>query len=398
MIEVDERLTDLTHIPKNLRADNGEPGRRRFITGKKGKDRIIKVPRGVVIWRWLLPSDALLMRGVDRETTVKSLSEVRRKGIGGVSEVDTVRDDGLLGVRNGRDGEFSRKQVREMMRISIEDLKRRNCEKIFIVDMGLEHQNEDVAYIKPKPLMVARGGRGGRGNHSEDPWECEPGEAGESLFLELELKLFADVGLVGFPHSGKSSLLTSLTRADIFRVSPFSTSTTPYIGNMKFDDGISVTLLDVPGLPLHPIDLHTLIGSSYLKHVERTKALLYVIDVRHNRMDPIAAFDRLSAEVYSHSPDLASLPFVVVMNKVDKTGDVRDQEASERISFFNRWINTQANPPLRVVSVSPKYGHGLPELGGAIHSLYLESRNIKRTYTEKDTSAMSRSNHPPGLG
>ncbi len=177
--------------------------------------------------------------------------------------------------------------------------------------------------------LVAAGGRGGRGNaafatrHRTVPRFAEHGERVEERSLRLELKLIADVGLVGFPSAGKSSLVRSLSAATPRVESWPFTTLTPHLGVMRAGDGpdgtpIDVVLADVPGLIAGPADGKGL-GIRFLRHIERCLVLLHVLDAApfDAERDPVADLGSLRAELASHDPDLLERPSLCVLAKTD---------------------------------------------------------------------------------
>ena len=125
---------------------------------------------------------------------------------------------------------------------------------------------------------MARGGQGGLGNHKRrDVHETNPGEQGEEKEYELRLKMIADVGFIGFPNAGKSTLLASITRA-FPKIAPYPfTTLRPYVGLTRFVDGSQLVFADLPGI-IEGAHLNKGLGHRFLQHAERTKMLLYVID------------------------------------------------------------------------------------------------------------------------
>ncbi|MDT8370022.1 MAG: GTPase ObgE [Longimicrobiales bacterium] len=169
-------------------------------------------------------------------------------------------------------------------------------------------------------LVVARGGRGGRGNARfrtatrQSPRHWEPGEEGEVRTLELELKLIADVGLVGAPNAGKSTLLAAVSAAHPKIADYPFTTLTPNLGVVEVSDFRSFVLADIPGIVEGAHEGKGL-GHQFLRHIERTRTLAMVVPV--DTEDPQAEYEGLRAELRAYSPVLVDAPFCVVLSKVD---------------------------------------------------------------------------------
>lgn len=206
-----------------------------------------------------------------------------------------------------------------------------------------------------KRVVVARGGRGGRGNiHFATPYDraprrAEPGEGGEERKLRLELKVMADVGLLGFPNVGKSTFIRACSRAQPKVADYPFTTLTPHLGVVRVGDEATFVIADIPGLIPGAAEGAGL-GHRFLKHVERCRALLHLvtIDLADER-DPLADYDALQRELAAFDPELAARPQIVAMTKADLP-DVR--EAFERVkkAFAARGI------PLRLVSAATNEG------------------------------------------
>ena len=215
-------------------------------------------------------------------------------------------------------------------------------------------------------VVVARGGRGGRGNihfaTSSDraPRRAEPGEAGEEKALRLELKLIADVGLLGFPNVGKSTFIRAVSRArPIVADYPFTTLV-PHLGVVAVDAEASFVLADIPGLIPGAAEGAGL-GIRFLKHVERTRALLHLITVDPAEgRDPVRDFDALGAELAKFDPELAQRPQVVAMSKADLP-EVREAWGVAREKLAARGID------LKLVSAAT--GEGIREVVAAVYAL-----------------------------
>ena len=169
-------------------------------------------------------------------------------------------------------------------------------------------------------LIVARGGRGGRGNARfasstrQAPRHWEPGEEGEERIVRLELKLLADVGLVGEPNAGKSTLLATVTRAKPKVADYPFTTLTPNLGVVELPDFRSFVMADIPGL-IEGAHEGKGLGHQFLKHIERTRVLVILLPV--DLEDPQSTLESLRGELSRFSPDLALLPWCVAFSKVD---------------------------------------------------------------------------------
>jgi GTP-binding protein len=176
-------------------------------------------------------------------------------------------------------------------------------------------------------VMVARGGRGGLGNvhfatsTNQAPREAQLGEPGEERWIELELKLIADVGLVGYPNAGKSTLLSVVTNAKPKIADyPFTTLVpnlgVVVVGDPSHRDDYSFVLADIPGL-IEGAAQGVGLGHEFLRHVERTRLLLHLVDGANVEVDPWEEYEAINRELEEYSPDLATRPQIVVMTKMD---------------------------------------------------------------------------------
>ncbi len=170
-------------------------------------------------------------------------------------------------------------------------------------------------------LVVCRGGRGGRGNThfksstNQTPRTAEKGEPGEEKRLRLELKLIADIGIVGVPNAGKSTLLSVLTNAKP-KIAPYPfTTTEPNLGVAEVDDETTVVLADIPGL-IEGASQGAGLGHDFLRHIQRTRVLIHLLD--GPSPDPLADFSQINAELALFDPNLAKKPQLVALNKIDQ--------------------------------------------------------------------------------
>ena len=201
-------------------------------------------------------------------------------------------------------------------------------------------------FIEPgERFVIAKGGKGGRGNQHfatsthQAPTEHEPGRPGEEKNLRLELKLLADVGLVGFPNAGKSTLISRISAARPKIADYPFTTLEPNLGVASVDDR-SFVVADIPGL-IEGAHLGHGLGIQFLRHVERTRLLVHLVDVsEYTGRDPVNDFHVIVHELESFSDDLAGKPMFLVASKVDVAQDteridaLRDLAASLDMPFF----------------------------------------------------------------
>ena len=174
-----------------------------------------------------------------------------------------------------------------------------------------------------EPYILCRGGKGGWGNtHFAAPTRQAPrfaksGLPGESLDVVLELKLLADVGLIGFPNVGKSTLLSVVSRAQPKIANYHFTTLFPNLGVVYVEDGVSFVMADIPGI-IEGASEGAGLGHDFLRHIDRCRLLVHVVDVSGSEgRDPVADFDAINAELKQYSPELAQRPQIVAANKVD---------------------------------------------------------------------------------
>lgn len=184
-------------------------------------------------------------------------------------------------------------------------------------------------------VLVARGGRGGRGNArfvsstNRAPRRTEPGEHGEERFLRLQLKLIADAGLVGFPNAGKSTLISRISAARPKIAEYRFTTLTPNLGVVTLSDDRSFVVADVPGLIAGAHEGHGL-GDRFLRHIERTKVLVHLVDVSSaSGRDPVDDFESIQRELRLFDPAVAAKPQIVAANKIDALDDPARARALE---------------------------------------------------------------------
>jgi len=211
-------------------------------------------------------------------------------------------------------------------------------------------------------FVLARGGRGGRGNARfatathQAPTEHEPGRPGEEKRVRLELKLLADVGLVGFPNAGKSTLISRISAARPKIADYPFTTLEPNLGVAQLDDFRSFVVADMPGL-IQGAHLGHGLGMQFLRHIERTRLLVHLVDVSETGRDPLADFDIIMTELASFSDDLAQKPMFIVASKMDAAQD------PTRVDRLRQAAGTRELPFFEISSAT---GQGIEELKYAI--------------------------------
>jgi GTP-binding protein len=193
-----------------------------------------------------------------------------------------------------------------------------------------DDQTGDVLHDFTHPgerFVIAKGGKGGRGNQHfatsthQAPTEHEPGRPGDEKKLRLELKLLADVGLVGFPNAGKSTLISRISAARPKIADYPFTTLEPNLGVVQLPDFRSFVVADIPGL-IEGAHLGHGLGIQFLRHIERTRLLAHLVDVSESSgRDPVEDFETVLRELASFSDDLAAKPMIVVATKMDVAQD-----------------------------------------------------------------------------
>ncbi len=224
-------------------------------------------------------------------------------------------------------------------------------------------------------IVIARGGRGGRGNAAfksptnQTPREWEPGEVGEEKRIRLELKLIADVGFIGLPNAGKSTLLRAATRARPKVADYPFTTLTPQLGITEIDLERRMVLADIPGLIEGASDGAGL-GHRFLRHVERTRVLVHVLDIEPiDGSDPMQNYETIRKELHAYTAILAEKPEIIAVNKIDLLGDgdAEGDDAQTAIAMVRSALKLGVKD--QVFPISAATGAGVPALMEACYEL-----------------------------
>lgn len=203
----------------------------------------------------------------------------------------------------------------------------------------------------PEPYVLAKGGRGGAGNMNfansvrQSPKFAKPGQETEVLNIKLELKLLADVGLVGYPNVGKSTIISVCSEAKPQIANYHFTTLSPILGVVKYKDGKSFVMADIPGL-IEGAWKGVGLGHEFLRHIERCRLLVHVVDVSGSEgRDPCKDFDNINEELEKFNPELAKRSMIVVGNKCDIASE-------EDISRFKNYVSSKGYEYFSVVAAS----------------------------------------------
>lgn len=246
------------------------------------------------------------------------------------------------------------------------DMHGKNADTLYIpVPVGTIVRDFDTGEVlgdlteKDETLLVAKGGRGGKGNArfttstNQAPKTAEPGGDGEERTLILELKLLADVGIIGFPNAGKSTLISRISAARPKVADYPFTTLVPNLGVVSYGDGKTFVVADIPGI-IEGAHEGAGLGIQFLRHVERTKLLIHLIDLSPaTGRDPLDDYETLNRELEAYSAELSKKPQIVAPNKIDIT------EAREKLKEVKKYFDKKG---IAVYPVSSATGDGLKEL------------------------------------
>ncbi len=312
ILQADHDLNNLVaqYYQPRLVAQKGEKGMGKGMDGHAGKDLLVKVPCGTLIWR-LASSKSAEVSDAERDEQSTSL------------KLSTCKRSILRYAGSERAMEINLKAE------AAEPTEVHSHQKGELIADLTEHGQQ---------FVLCKGGRGGLGNRNfataarQAPRFAQPGEpGGEGEFL-LELRIIADVGLVGYPNAGKSTLLTAISKARP-KIAPYPfTTLTPQIGIVEYPDWHRLTVCDVPGL-IEGAHKNVGLGHSFLRHIERCKMLVLLLDMAAtDGRQPWDDYQNLLDELGLYDPTLLEKPRLVVANKMD------EPVAEENLKKFKRKI------------------------------------------------------------
>lgn len=219
-------------------------------------------------------------------------------------------------------------------------------------------------------VVLLKGGRGGNGNQHyatptmQAPKYAQPGQPAQELELLLELKVIADVGLVGFPNVGKSTFLSRVTNARPKIANYHFTTLNPNLGVVDLEGTSGFVIADIPGL-IEGASSGVGLGHEFLRHIERTKVIIHVVDAAGTEgRDPIADIYAINKELEAYNPDIAKRPQVIAANKMDAIG-----EESDSYAVIEKLRNEFEPRGIKVFPISAVSGKGLKELLYEVHEM-----------------------------
>jgi GTP-binding protein len=304
ILQADHDLNNLIaqYYQPRLIAPDGKPGLGKGMDGIGGKDLVVKVPRGTLVWRVA--------------------------GGGRPAEKKNIEDEN----ENEDEDEKPRLSTSASKRPLIRSASGAVAQEIDLskADMGAAPdahvKGESVADLTEhgQPFVLCKGGRGGLGNRNfataarQAPRFAQPGEPGEEGDFLLELRIIAEVGLVGYPNAGKSTLLTAISKARP-KIAPYPFTTLhPQIGIVEYADFHRLTVCDVPGL-IEGAHRNVGLGHAFLRHIERCKILVLLLDMAGtDGRAPWDDYQQLLSELKLYDPGLLEKPRLVVANKMDE--------------------------------------------------------------------------------
>jgi len=333
ILQADHDLNNLIaqfYTPR-LVAEDGKPGLGKGMDGPAGKDLVIKVPCGTLVWQLPAPPAAA------------------------AEDAESETEPGTLLATATRRPVIRHAGSERAVEIDLEEETAPNeaeiTERELIADLT-EHGQQ---------FVLCKGGRGGLGNRNfatarrQTPRFAQPGEAGGEGDYLLELRIIADVGLVGFPNAGKSTLLTAISSARP-KIAPYPFTTLhPQIGIVEYADYTRLTVCDVPGL-IEGAHRNVGLGHKFLRHIQRCQLIVVLLDMagtdgRH----PWDDYKQLLRELEMYDPGLLDKPRLVVANKMDETA------AEANLKKFKR-----RNPRVRILTMAAAFDEGIESFKKAI--------------------------------
>ncbi|MCL4179629.1 MAG: GTPase ObgE [Verrucomicrobia bacterium] len=335
ILQADHDLNNLLaqYYQPRLLAEKGEPGLGKGMDGRAGGDLIVKVPCGTLVWRAPAP-------GEPTDTPTPKAHAQPKPGLLSLPRRPTLR--------------YAGRQEEQLPAPPPPPHLPDRLRGEFVADLTQHGQQ----------FLLCRGGRGGLGNRNfatatrQAPRFAQPGEPGEEGHFWLELRLLAEVGLVGYPNAGKSTLLAAVSAARP-RIAPYPFTTLhPQIGIVEYPDYSRVTVCDVPGL-IEGAHRNVGLGHAFLRHIQRCKVLIILLDMAavDGRL-PWEDYHSLLEELRHYNAELVHRPRLVVANKMD------EPDAESNLRKFKRRV-----PRTKVLPIAAAFDQGIQRFKDAIREL-----------------------------
>ncbi len=361
VLVADKNVTDLSdfYYQPRVVARHGVHGRGKNCFGRSAKNIVVKLPIGTQVFRLTPP---IKQRAPSNYHPAAATEEFDPGSTVGMPFTPGRAKQLALAMREGTAATTTTAESTEIApEIS---------ERELIADLIEDGQQ----------FVLAKGGRGGRGNAAfkssihQAPREFEYGEAGEQLGVELELKTLADVGLVGFPNAGKSTLISKITNAHPKVAAYPFTTLTPNVGILVYDNFTRIRIADIPGL-IEGAHRGRGLGHDFLRHIERCQLLVVLLDMAGvDGRKPYDDHQQLLAELKLYNPEILKKKRLIVANKMDLP------EAKKNLAVFKRKVaaprarkskspreKAGARPAVRVLEISALAGVGLEKLKLELH-------------------------------
>jgi GTP-binding protein len=343
ILQADHDLNNLIEQFYNPRliAQGGTGGMGKGMDGPAGKDLIVKVPCGTLVWKLPSPAPEVAPETEDDPEITEGTVEA------GPLPLSTGKRPVIRHSGSARAVEINLEEEPDETAFHGEDPSKGEL----VADL-IEHGQQ---------FMLCKGGRGGLGNRNfatarhQTPRFAQPGEDGTEGHYLLELRLLAEVGLVGYPNAGKSTLLTAISHARP-KIAPYPFTTLhPQIGIVEYADFKRLTVCDVPGL-IEGAHNNVGLGHKFLRHIQRCKVLVLLLDMAGtDGREPWDDYKQLLSELKLYDPAIIERPRIVVANKMD------EPVFDEKLKKFKRKI-----PKTPVLSMSAELGEGLEQFKNAI--------------------------------
>jgi len=331
-------------------AKNGLPGQGKGKTGKSGPTVVVKVPCGTTIWRLVDPETARIQEAYQRgsDSGQEDLSELE------ASIEETGATDGMIRHQGSeRAVEIDLEQNQEE-----ETDSEPRLQKELAADLVEDGQR----------FVLCRGDKGGLGNQHfanskhQTPRFAQPGQPGDEGTFLLELRILAEIGLVGYPNAGKSTLLTAISKARP-KIAPYPFTTLhPQIGVLEFSDYHRITVCDIPGL-IDGAHQNVGLGHAFLRHIQRCRALVLLIDMAGtDARKPWDDFKQLRKELELYDPKMLNKPYVVAANKMDM------EESQAHLRSFKRRLRG-----VKVIELAAAFDEGVSPLKDVMRAMAAQS-------------------------